>query len=158
MTGKSESKKNQKCAGQPAIRAGRSRRGQSIVEVVVGGLILVPVVLALIDLAVVVLGGEICNDLAKQAARSAANAASRTEALAAVADVQSHFLASGTYSGLSLNLSQYDGTPTGIATVQSSVIINLPVPVPFLHVGPNMGVKSQATETIVGIADPRPVN
>jgi hypothetical protein len=34
----------------------------------------------------------------------------------------------------------------------------LPVPIPFLNVGPSMGVKSQATETIVGIADPRPVN
>jgi hypothetical protein len=158
MTGKAESKINRKDADQPSRRAGRAGRGQSIVEVVVGGLILVPVVLAIIDLAVVVLGGEICNDLAKQAARAAANAASQPEALASVADVQSHFHASGTYSGLTLVLSQYDGTPTGIATVQSSVIINLPVPVPLLHVGPNMGVKSQATESIVGIADPRPVN
>ena len=119
---------------------------------------MVPIVLAIIDLAVVVLGGEICNDLAKQAARAAANAASQTEALAAVADVQSHFNSSATYSGLSLVLSQYDGTPTGIAVVQSSVTIILPVPIPFLKVGPSMGVKSQATESIVGIADPRPVN
>jgi hypothetical protein len=72
--------------------------------------------------------------------------------------VQSHFNASATFSGLTLVLSQYDGTPTGIATVQSAVTIVLPVPVPLLNVGPSMGVKSQATETIVGIADPRPVN
>ena len=136
----------------------RSRRGQSLIETVVGGVILVPVVLAIIDLAVVVLGGEICNDLAKQAARAAANAAGRPEAVLAVADVQSHFNASSTYSGLSLTLSQYDGTADGLASVQGGVTITLPVPIPFLNVGPNMGVKSQATEAIVGIAPPRPVN
>jgi len=137
---------------------GRRKSGQSITEVVVGGLILVPIVLAIIDLAVVVLGGEICNDLAKQAARAAANASGRPEAVAAVADVQTHFTASSLYTGLNLNLSQYDGTPDGIATVISSVTINLPVAIPFLQVGPSMGVKSQATEAIVGIAPPRPVN
>jgi hypothetical protein len=158
MAGKAESEKKRGDARPGKSLTVRPARGQSIIEVVVGGLILVPIVLAIIDLAVVVLGGEICNDLAKQAARSAANAGSQPEALAAVVDVQSHFHASGTYSGLTLTLSQYDGTPTGIATVQSSVTIILPVPIPFLNVGPSMGVKSQATETIVGIADPRPVN
>ena len=44
----------------------RKRSGQSITEVLIGGMILVPIVLAIIDLAVVVMGGELVNDLAKQ--------------------------------------------------------------------------------------------
>jgi hypothetical protein len=153
MTGQSTS-------GQNAIAKRRLRtgRGQSLIETVVGGVILVPIVLAIIDLAVVVLGGEICNDLAKQAARAAANAGDRVEAVTAVADVQNHFVASSTYTGMILSLSRYDGTPDGLASVQGGVTINLPVPVPFLNIGPSMGVKSQATEAIVGIAPPPPVN
>ena len=58
----------------------RKRSGQSITEVLIGGMILVPIVLAIIDLAVVVMGGELVNDLAKQAARGAANAKDNGEA------------------------------------------------------------------------------
>jgi Flp pilus assembly protein TadG len=136
----------------------RNGQGQSIIETVVGGVILVPIVLAIIDLAVVVLGGEICNDLAKQAARAAANSSNQATATAAVVDVQNHFVSSNTYNGLSLTLSRYDGTPDGLASVQGGVTITLPVPVPFLQIGPNMGVKSQATEAIVGIQEPDPAS
>ena len=159
MTGKTESKPAKDFPGdQRRTARAKNNKGQSIIEVVVGGVILVPIVLAIIDMAVVVLGGEICNDLAKQAARAAANTANKVDALAAVLDVQNHFAASNTYSGLYLTLSQYDGTYDGLATVQGGVTITLPVPVPFFNVGPNMGVKSQATEAIVGIPPPRPTN
>ncbi len=137
-------------------RSGRRPTGQNLVEILVGSIVLVPIVLAIIDLAVVVIGGDICNDLAKQAARAAANSSSLAEATAAVADVEANFNKSPTYQGLVLKLDKYDGTPDGLASVQCSVTIVMPVPVPFLNVGPTMNIKTQASEAIVGIAPPRP--
>jgi len=135
----------------------RKRSGQSITEVLIGGMILVPIVLAITDLAVVVMGGELVNDLAKQAARGAANAKDNGEAATAVADVQTTFTKSPTYKNLVLKLDKYDGTYDGQTTVQASVTVVLPVPIPFLNVGPEMALKTQATESIVGIAPPRPI-
>ncbi len=137
-------------------RSARRPTGQNLVEILVGSIVLVPIVLAIIDLAVVVIGGDICNDLAKQAARAAANSSTLAEATAAVADVEANFTKSPTYQGLVLKLDKYDGTPDGLASVQCSVVIVMPVPVPFLNVGPTMSVKTQASEPIVGIAPPRP--
>ncbi len=134
----------------------RNGRGQSITEVIIGGMVLVPVVLAIIDLAVVVIGGEIVNDLAKQAARAAANSVDGTEANTAVQDVVKTFSTSPTYKNLTLSLDKYDGTHAGQTTVLASVTVVLPVPVPFLNVGPTIALKTQATEAIVGIAPPRP--
>lgn len=134
----------------------RNGRGQSITEVIIGGMVLVPVVLAIIDLAVVVIGGEIVNDLAKQAARAAANSVDGAEANTAVQDVVKTFSTSPTYKNLTLSLDKYDGTHDGQTTVLASVTVVLPVPVPFLNVGPTIALKTQATEAIVGIAPPRP--
>ncbi|CAN5293798.1 hypothetical protein BH11CYA1_BH11CYA1_48160 [soil metagenome] len=138
------------------FKRNRNRRAQSIIEVLVGSIVLVPIVLAIIDLAVVYIGGDICNDLAKQAARAAANASDITEATTAVADVQTNFNKSATYENLTLNLVQYDGTHDGLANVRCTVTIVLPVPIPFLSLGPKMTINTQASEAIVGIAPPRP--
>lgn len=138
------------------IEKRRNGRGQSITEVIIGGMVLVPVVLAIIDLAVVVIGGEIVNDLAKQAARAAANSVDGAEANTAVQDVVKTFSTSPTYKNLTLSLDKYDGTHDGQTTVLASVTVVLPVPVPFLNVGPTIALKTQATEAIVGIAPPRP--
>lgn len=140
----------------PKLQSSRKKHGQSLTEVLVGGIVLVPIVLAIIDLAVVVIGGELVNDLAKQAARGAANANSQSEAAAAVVDVQSSFSKSPTYKNLNLKLEKYDGTNDGLTTVLASVIVVLPVPLPFLKLGPEMALKTQATEPIIGIPDPRP--
>ena len=134
----------------------RGPRGQSIIEVLVGSIVLVPIVLAIIDLAVVYIGGDICNDLAKQAARAAANASDLAEATTAVADVETNFNKSPTYKNLVLKLDKYDGTHDGMANVKCTVTIVLPVPIPFLSLGPEMTIKTQASEAIVGIAPPRP--
>jgi hypothetical protein len=158
MTGKSESKKKLIDARPGLPYIGRRGGGQSIIEVLVGGIILIPIVLAILDMGVVVLGGEICNDLAKQAARAAANASNFTDANTAVASVQTNFPGSFMYSGLLLtsNASAATFVYGGSVTVNSSVTITLPVPVPLLNVGSTMAVSSQATESILGIAPPAP--
>ena len=135
----------------------RGPRGQSLIEILVGSIVLVPLVLAIIDLAVVIMGGDICHELSKQAARAAANTSSLAEATTAVADVQANFVKSPTYQVLVLKLQKYDGTHDGIASVICNVSILLPVPIPFLKVGPTFSVETQASEPIVGIAPPRPI-
>ncbi len=134
----------------------RRKRGQSLIEILVGSIVLVPLVLAIIDLAVVIMGGDICHELAKQAARAAANSATVGEATTAVADVETNFVKSSTYQSLVLKLQKYDGTHDGIASVLCTVTILLPVPIPFLKVGPTFSIETQASEPIVGIAPPRP--
>jgi len=48
------------------FRTGKSKKyakGQSIIEVMVGGFILIPLLLAIIDVSVVAIGGELVNRL-----------------------------------------------------------------------------------------------
>ena len=130
----------------------RKRRGQGLIEVIVGLVFLVAMALAILDLGVFVMGGDICGGLAKQAARAAGNAGTPAEATIAVANIFSQFKPSAMYQNLSLTMTQYDNTTTGIVTVVCNVTIVLPVSVPLLGIGPSYAIKTQATEPIVGIA------
>ena len=128
----------------------RNGRGQSITEVIIGGMVLVPVVLAIIDLAVVVIGGEIVNDLAKQAARAASSgdpvtANQRAQAIVARANQQgSSMLSNFTLTGTTFNpatliadrnaLNPYGGTVSGTVTVSTTVDIR-PFLVPYVYSG-----------------------
>lgn len=133
----------------------RRRRGQSLIEVMVGGLILVPLVLAVIDMSVVAIGGELVGRLCKEGARAAANASNAAGANSAVADVASTFQPSGSFQGMNLTITNYDGTYDGRVTVVCNVTVVLPVSVPLLGIGPTVPVASQFSEAIVGIAPPR---
>ena len=132
----------------------RSGFGQGIAETLAGAIILIPIVLSCIDLAVLVFSGEICSDLAKQAARAAANAPGSAPAQAAVTNIQTNFHSPVTLKSMQLSIVKYDNTSDGVVTVSCSVIIILPVSIPFLGVGPNVPIQTQHTEPIVGIASP----
>lgn len=60
--------------------SGKSRKGQSIIETVVGIMFLVPIVLFLFDIAVLVLCNTANDNLAKSACRAAASATDDTGA------------------------------------------------------------------------------
>ena len=130
----------------------RRQKGQSLIEVLIGGLILIPIALAVIDLSVLVIGGQICNDLAKQASRAASIASSSAGATAAIADVQSKFQTSSTFQSLSLKMLKYDATSDGIVSVGCSVTVVLPISIPVFNVGPNVPIQTQHTTPIVGIS------
>ncbi len=131
---------------------GRSRQGQSLTELAVGGLVLIPIALAAIDLTVLVLGGQISNDLAKQATRAASLASSQMAANSAVASVQQNFQPSSIFKSLSVKMLQFDNTPDGVVSVGCSVTVVLPVSIPFLNIGPYVPIQTQHTEPIVGIS------
>jgi hypothetical protein len=60
-------------------RSGRKKRGQSIVELAVGLIFLVPIVLFLLDMAVVVCANMANDNLAKSCCRAAASAVDNTQ-------------------------------------------------------------------------------
>ena len=133
-------------------RSTHRANGQGLVEVCVGAIFLVAIGLAILDLGIFVMGGDVCGTLSKQAARAAGNAATPAEAQLAVASVQTTFHPSNVYQNLSLTMTNFDNTTTGAATVVGQVTVILPVSIPLLQIGPSYVIKTQATEPIVGIA------
>jgi hypothetical protein len=134
----------------------RRKRGQGLVEVCVGIIFLVVMALAILDLGVFVMGGDICGGLAKQAARAAGNATDQTSATTAMNSVGTNFKASSMYKNMSLAMTRYDNTTNGIVTVVCTVTIVIPVAVPILGISSEYQIKTQASEPIVGIAPANP--
>lgn len=128
---------------------GQRRNGQSMVELTAGLFVLIPIVLAILDLVVIVLGQEANNDLAKRAARAASHHETSAKAQAAVDDVISKFGASGLLSNPTKVDFQYNAN--GNVVVETSVQINLPVPVPFADSYNHQVMHAKATEPIVGL-------
>lgn len=134
---------------------------QSLVEAVVGLIILVVIVLAILDISVLIMAGTISDNLAKQAARAAANTTDSASANKAVQDAQKQFPASGTYKSATLTLVGFNPQkPTtnynymGSVTVQAKVTVQLPVPIPLLNVGPTIDISANQTEPIVAVPPP----
>jgi len=140
----------------PITRRRKQLNGQALIEMVAGSVVLIPITLALVDLAMLAIGGNVCAELAKQAARAAANTSSASDAAAAVELVGSKFPESRTFNNLSLTVTRYDNSADGVTTVVCSVTVLLPVAVPMLNVGPLIPISIQASQPIVGIAPPPP--
>lgn len=139
----------------------RTAKAQSLVETVAGLVVLVPVVLALLDIGVLVIAGTISNNLAKQAARAAANTTDEKAADLAVQDAAKQFPASSTFTNAKLSIRDYDpqkGSKAynymGSVTVDATVTVVLPVPVPMFNVGPSVNISTQSTEPIVAVPPP----
>jgi Flp pilus assembly protein TadG len=143
----------------------RRTRGASLVEAATGLVILVPVVLALIDITAVVIAQTSNDALAKHAARQAAGQANSTFALrqqaaqAVVTSYGSNSLCSSpqmlsyTEPNAALAISQQT------VKVTTQIVCNLPVPVPMG--GPSTQTfQASDTEPLVGVrasaADPGP--
>jgi len=128
----------------------RSRKAQSLVELCVGLLVLVPIILIFFDLAVIVIGVQVNDQTCKQAARAASSgdpvsANQRAQAIVARANQQgssmlSNFtLTSTTFNPTTLiadrnNLNPYGGTVSGTVTVNTTVDIR-PFLVPYVYSG-----------------------
>lgn len=132
-----------------------SARAQSLVEAVAGIMIMVPLALALLDLSVYVIGGNICNNLAKEAARAAANSGTRGDAVNSLTQTKKLFAASTMYPNIDLQLSRYDQGAGGAAqyggqtTVVAVVTVKMPVAVPLLGVPNTMQIQTQSSEPLL---------
>lgn len=111
-------------------------RGQSIVEVVVGIILIVLAVLALADLVVVVQAGMINGDLAARAARAAANQVDSPSATTVAEEVAKKFATSSIISGVDSVKVTLDSPAKGQLTVDSTISVNVPFPIPGLNMNP----------------------
>lgn len=127
----------------------RKTHGSSLVETVMGSIIIVMIVLFLVDVASIVISQTQNDALAKHCARAASNQKNNATATTAVNDVVSEFQTTGGGSKLCVydhNDLTYD-PPSGAVLVRTYVTCNFPVPIPF---GPSsMMFVSEATEPIV---------
>lgn len=110
-----------------------SRRGQSIIEVVVGIILIIMAVLALADIVVVVQAGMINGDLAARAARAAANQVDSASATTVAQEVASKFAASTIISKVSSITVALNSPASGQLTVDSTIQVNVPFPIPGLN-------------------------
>src|SRR5262245_8731596 len=124
----------------------RSRRhGQGIVEMVMGGIVLVMICLLGIDLITLVLANSTNDTLAKSAARAAANQESQTCAQQAAQRVVAGFAKSAIINDVELS------APVSYGQVQVSVetkmLVSVPAPLPGVG---QLTFHAKAVEPIVG--------
>jgi Flp pilus assembly protein TadG len=135
----------------------RRRRGQSIIETVVGIIFLIPLVLFLLDVSVLVMAQTANDNLAKSAARAAASATNgpgglgnSTVARAAADRVLNDFALSSiiTTKRIPPNGFLYDTSSPGNVIVETRIDVRPPVAFPGFTV---FNFRARATEPIVAL-------
>jgi hypothetical protein len=132
----------------------RYTRAQTIVELVVGILFLIPICLFLVDMAALILSNTVNDDLCKRAAHAAGAEASAADARAVVEQIVTRFDQQSGKSGLiskpKLKTFRYDeGSLPGQVVVGLETNIRLPIPVPFFPNLTSQTFKVQHVEPIV---------
>lgn len=120
---------------QPSSKR-RHKSGQSIIEAVVGLFVILMVIFALADLVVLIQAGNINGDLAARAARAAANQPDSASAIKVVDNVQSSFKTSNIISKVDILKLSWDTPASGQLTIDSTISVNLPFPIPFMNMNP----------------------
>jgi hypothetical protein len=124
-----------------------AHKGQSLVEVVTGCLVMVPVALLVADVVFVLNLSKINNDLALAAARIAANQTNETAATLTVRQTLYQFQKPDQVLDLSLARFNYD-TVLKMVTVNTTMEVRLPVPLPGCT---STTLNASSTQPIVGV-------
>lgn len=123
----------------------RRRKGQSLVEVLVGSFVLIPIALFGIDLSAVVLANTANDSLAKSAARAAANQGNQRDALAAARQCVLNFQTSPVIVDVRM-----DGDMTyderNLVVVKTIMTVKMPVAVAGME---TIKFEAQAVEPVV---------
>jgi|GEM_PF-6327487 len=112
------------------------KKGQSIIEVVVGIILIVLALLALADIVIVIQAGMVNGDLAARAARAAANQEDSASATSVAEDVANKFATSTIISSVDSVKVTLDSPANGQLTVDSTIKVNVPFPIPGLNLNP----------------------
>jgi len=132
------------------FKSRRTKRAASLVEVIAGLFILIPLFLCMIDLSAVVIGQIVNDALAKRAARAAAQKATSAEASTAAQSIVNAYQVNGIVSQASIISVTFNAGNTGNVVVETQVQINLPAPIPFVPLLSNgRNMNARATEPIV---------
>ena len=122
----------------------RGTKGNCFIECVLGGALLIPIALCMLDLGTLVLGAELNDSLARQAARAAANEQSQTLAEAAAEKAKDPY-APSQLTEFSVDNVAYTADSVSVKT---SVQITVPFQFPFLS---GETLVAQATMPVVGV-------
>ncbi len=129
----------------------KSRHGSAITEAAVGAFVLMPIFLILVDLVGLVIGQTINDEIAKNAARYAAQGTDATSA----ATLANNYMATCPYIGNGKSIvtaAQINAINWNASQVQviTQVTIDLPIKVPLLNIR-QQNMQSQATEPSIGV-------
>ncbi|MBZ0187144.1 MAG: hypothetical protein K8F91_12930 [Candidatus Obscuribacterales bacterium] len=133
-----------------ARKGKRRKKAVSLVEVVAGLFIIVPLFLCLLDLSAIVIGQIVNDALAKRAARAAAQKSTSADANAAAQTIISAYQLNGIVSQASIVTVDFNAGGSGNVIVETQVQINVPAPIPFVPLlANNRNMNARATEPIV---------
>lgn len=133
----------------------RQPKGSSLIETIMGSILIIMIALFLVDVASVVICQTQNDAFAKHIARSAANQINYATGSSAMADVVSEFKKNNT-SNICTYQKAVLGADAGWTQVvaRTEVTCVFPVPIPF---GPSsMNFDAEATEPVVGTVPPAP--
>lgn len=137
-------------------RTRKSHNGSAITETAVGALVLMPIFLILVDLIALVVGQTINDDIAKNAARYAAQGSDSNSANT----LAQNYINSTPYQGgagflvTSAQIISFNWTPVETKVV-TEITIKLPIGVPLLNIR-DQNMQSQATFPSIGVSAPPP--
>jgi Flp pilus assembly protein TadG len=129
----------------------RSRRGQSMIEVMTAFFILIPVGLGGLDLFTYLSVSQQNEQLAETACRAAATKDSQRSALDAAQDACNHVSTGAIIQSADLQQVLFDPS-SGFVTVTTSMQVKMPVPLPLFN---NCNVQANAIQPIVSTPAPR---
>jgi hypothetical protein len=132
-------------------RSSKALKGSAITETAVGLFVLMPIFLILVDIIALVIGQTINDDIAKNAARYAAQGSNATSAQT----LAETYMSGCAYTGPSglvtgahiVGIVNWTNSTTKVIT---EVTINLPIAVPLLNIKQQV-MQSQFTETSIGV-------
>ncbi|HEY9785205.1 MAG TPA: hypothetical protein V6D17_07370 [Candidatus Obscuribacterales bacterium] len=127
------------------------RKGQSLVESLVGLMILIPIGLAAFDVVTMVSCYHANEQVADSCARAAATRADQGAAVKAAEDAVEHSQIPGAALSVGVQSIEYN-LGTGMVTAVTTMQIKLPVPLPYVS---QMTIKSTAVVPIVGTPAPQ---
>ena len=114
-------------AGARALRKHRSKTGQSLIETLLGMVIIIPLGLASVDITAMVVANHLNEHLADRAARAAANQVDAAQAQTTAQKIIDSYVITSPINEVDLNNVVYDLNIEQV-TVFTSVSVNLPIP------------------------------
>jgi len=114
------------------IGKGRSTRASSLVEAIVGFIVIIPIGLAAVDVATLISTSQTNEQVAEQAARAAACQRSDKGAQKAAEESAQQTPTSNIITNIAVDPVKYDPVK-GEVTVSTSMQVKMPIPLPYLN-------------------------
>ena len=129
----------------------RSKRGQSLVEAVIGMVVIIPIGLAALDMVVFTQVAQQNEELVEMSARAAAQRGDQASAYKAVQDVVSRVQTSSVIQDVVIQNVTFD-LAKGQVSVNTAMTVRVPVPLPWLSI-----VTCQASSVQPIVSTPAPI-